>query len=177
MALSKEKKSAVIDEVAQSLAASKLTVAARYAGTSVQSLQTLRKEAKAKETVVKVIKNRLFRKALASLPQFEGLDASGLEGQLIYAFSASDELSPAQALAEFAKREPQIQFVAGISSQGEWLSADDVQALASLPTKDQLKGQLVGVLAAPLSGFISVNQANLRGLAQVFAARAKAIAE
>ena len=175
MALTKQKKAEVIEAVASALADSKLTVAARYSGTSVQAMQELRKEAKDKGAVVKVIKNRLFKKALGQVPAFKALDASLLEGQLLYAFSAVDELSPAQALADFAKRQPQLELVAGLSSLGEWLSAEDVMALASLPTKDQLKAQLVGVIAAPLGGFISVNSANLRGLAQVFTARAEAI--
>ncbi len=173
MALSKDKKTEVVSEVSQLLNESKLTVIAQYAGTSVKSLHELRTQAKQNGTKVKVVKNRLILKALSDNDQFKDFDTSLLTGQLMYAFNAQDEVAPAQALASFAKTQPQIQFVAGIDADGKLLSAEDVKHLASLPSKEQLRGQLVGTIAAPLSGFMNVMSGNIRGVLNVLSARAE----
>jgi large subunit ribosomal protein L10 len=166
MALSKDRKTEVVAEVGRLLVDSKLTVIAKYAGTSVKSLQALRAEAKQNGTKVSVVKNRLVIK-------FKDFDTSLLIGQLMYAFNADDEVAPAQVLANFAKSEPQIEFIGGINADGQLLSADDVKALASLPSKDQLRAQLVGTIAAPLSGFVNVLSGNVRGVLNVLNARAE----
>lgn len=172
MALSKDKKAEVINEVSELLDASKLTVIAKYSGTSVKSMQELRRVAKEGNTTISVAKNRLVKKAMDGQEKFANTDTAFLSGQLMYAFNAEDEVAPAQVIANFAKTEPQIEFVAGISSDGSVLTADDVKALASLPGKDQLRGQLVGTIAAPLSGFVNVLSGNVRGILNVLNARA-----
>jgi large subunit ribosomal protein L10 len=171
MALSKEKKAEVVSEVAALLSGSKLTVIAEYSGTSVQSLQQLRRSSSDSGTVVRVIKNRLFKKVLETSPKFKDLDLNFLNGQLIYAFNSEDEVAPAQNLAAIAKQEPQIQFMGGINQGGQFLAAEDVMALAALPGKDQLRAQLVGTIGAPLSGFVNVMAGNVRAVLSVLNAR------
>jgi large subunit ribosomal protein L10 len=92
---------------------------------------------------------------------------------LMYAFNAEDELAPAQALADFAKQQPQIEFIGGLNADGELLSAEDIKVLASLPSKQQLRAQLVGTVAAPLSGFVNIMSGNIRGVLNVLGARAE----
>jgi large subunit ribosomal protein L10 len=173
MALTKEEKKDIIDEVAGLLASSKMTVVAKYQGTSVKSMQQLRREASNSGTRVIVVKNRLFRKAVESTDNLKDIDTGALTGQLLYAFNADDEVAPAQNLAAFAKNEPQIEFVGAISKDGQFLSAEDVKALASLPTKEQLRAQLVGTISAPVSGFVNVLAGNIRGVLNVLNARAE----
>lgn len=172
MALTKEKKVDVVKTTSDLLAGSKLTVVAKYQGTSVKSLQQLRRDASADGTKVQVIKNRLFKLALANDDRFTELDTSLLTGQLIYAFNSEDEVAPAQGLAKFAKDEPQLEFVGAITDDGRFLAADDVKALADLPSKDHLRAMLVGTVAAPLSGFVNVLSGNVRGVMNVLNARA-----
>lgn len=175
MALTKDKKAEIVSEISDLLGSSKLTVIATYRGTSVKSLQELRKSSKESGTVVVVVKNRLFAKALQSNDKFKDVDLSSLKGQLMYAFNADDEVAPAQNLASFAKKQPQIEFVGALSEEGLLLGADDVKALASLPSKNQLRAQLVGTIAAPLSGFVNVMAGNVRGLLNVLSARSESI--
>jgi large subunit ribosomal protein L10 len=175
MALSRDKKNQVVAEVSELLANSKLTVVARYQGTSVKSMQQLRRQARENGTGVRVIKNRLFKQVLAGNDKFKDLDTDMLSGQLLYAFNADDDVAPAQSLAQFAKQEPQIEFVGGLSGDGQLLGAEDIKVLAALPTKEQLRGQLVGVIASPLSGLVGVMNANLRGVLTVLDARADQI--
>lgn len=173
MALSRDQKEAVVDEVSRLLTDSKLTVIARYSGTSVKAMQDLRKHAKNSETQVRVIKNRLAKTAIAKNDNFKNINTSFLKGQLMYAFNAQDEVAPAQSLAEFAKEQPQIEFIAAIAADGTFLPAEEVKLLANLPSKQQLRGQLAGLIESPLSGFTAVVGANLRGVLNVLNARAQ----
>lgn len=171
MALSKSKKSEVVSEVSDLLSSSKITVIAKYQGTSVKAMQSLRKAAKDNGSTVKVFKNRLVIQALKANPVFKDVDTSSLKDMLLYAFSSEDEVAPAQTLANFAKTNPSIEFIGGINQEGQMVSAEDVKALASLPNKEQLRAMLVGTIAAPLSGFVNVMSGNLRGLVNVLKAR------
>lgn len=173
MALTKEKKTAVVDELSQLLADSRMTVVTAYQGTTVKAMQELRRQARENGTTLKVVKNRLVIKALQGNDTYKDADTSALNGMLLYAFNSEDEVAPAQTLAAFAKKQPSIQFVGAFSAEGQFIAADDVKALAALPSKQQLRGMLVGTLAAPLSGFVNVMSGNVRGVLNVLSARAE----
>lgn len=175
MALTKEEKNQVVADVSELLAHSKLTVIAEYQGTGVKQMQELRRSARETGTVVKVVKNRLVRQALLATESLKEADTSVLTGQLLYAFNADDEVAPAQALANFAKKNPTLEFVGAITPDGQLMAVEDVKSLAALPSKDQLRAQLVGTLGAPLSGFVNVLSGNIRGVLNVMSARAEAI--
>jgi len=175
MALSKEKKVGTVDEVKRLLAGSKMTVFAHYQGTPVKAMQELRSTAKEGGTVIRVVKNRLFKKALAATDNLKDVDQENLRGQLLYAFNETDEVAPAQNLAASARTNPQIKFVGAITADGQLLSADEVQSLANLPTKDQLKAQLVATIGSPLSGVVKVMTANVRGVLNILRARAESL--
>ena len=172
MALTKQKKQNVIDEVAELLAASKLTVVAGYKGTTVKQLQTLRKQAKDGQTAVKVIKNRLVIQALKGSELYKNADTSELNSQLLYAFNSTDEVAPAKVLADFAKKNPSIVFVGAYTTDGLFIGASDVKALAALPSKHQLLAGLIYTLNAPLNGVMSGLSGNLHGLLQGLEAKA-----
>jgi len=79
-------------------------------------------------------------------------------------------------LQKFAKEEaPSVEFVGAITSEGQFMAAEDVKALAALPSKVQLRAQLVGTVAAPLTGFANVLSGNLRGVINVINAKAETI--
>lgn len=172
MALTKQKKQEVIDEVSQLLANSKLTVVAKYQGTTVKQLQTLRKNARGEGTSVKVIKNRLVVQALKDSDLYKGADTSALTSQLLYAFNNTDEVAPAKALADFAKKNPTIEFVGAFTTDGLFISAADVKALASLPSKNQLIAGVINTLQSPVRDVMSGLGGNLHGLLQGLEAKA-----
>ncbi len=177
MALTKAKKYEVVDEVNALLDSSKLTVMAAYTGTGVKQMQELRRQAKEGGTKVKVIKNRLVIKALESNDKFKDIESTVLTGQILYAFNSEDELAPAKVLFDFAKTQPTLEFVGAITSDGILIGPDDVKALASLPTKDQLRAQLIGTISAPLSGFVNVLSGNVRGVLNVLNAQAESLGQ
>lgn len=174
MALSKSKKNEVVSEVAELLKASKLTVVAQYQGTTVKAIQNLRKEAKANGTKVSVIKNRLVIKAVEANETLKGVDTGALKGQLLYAFNDSDEVAPAQVLNTFAKTNPSIQFVGAITADGNFMSADDVKALAVLPSKNELVAQVVATLLSPVHDVTNALSGNLHALLDGVEAKAAA---
>jgi large subunit ribosomal protein L10 len=172
MALTKAKKQEVIEEVSKLLNESKMTVVVRYKGTTVKQLQSLRKEAKGNETTVKVIKNRLIVQALKDSKLFKDADKSALNSQLLYAFNSADEVAPAQVLANFAKKNPTIEFVGAYTTDGVFIGPDDVKALAALPSKTQLIAGIISTLNAPVNGIMSGLSGNLHGLLQGLEAKA-----
>jgi len=164
MALTKNKKNEVVAEVSELLGSSKLTVVAQYQGTTVKAIQALRKEAKSNGTKVSVVKNRLVIKALESNDILKSVDMSALTGQLLYAFNSEDEVAPAQILNTFAKTNPSIQFVGAITSDGQFMSADDVKALATLPSKNELIAQVIANLLSPVHDVTNALSGNLHAL-------------
>jgi large subunit ribosomal protein L10 len=173
MALSKEQKAEVISEVVELLSSSKITVLAHYKGLSVKSIQSLRKSAAAGDTTVKVIKNRLFKQAIKEIGVFKDVDTSILKDQLLYAFNSEDEVAPAQILNNFSKNDPHLEFAGGFTKEGIFLGAEEIKQMASLPSKNQLRAQLVGTISAPLSGFANVLSGNVRGFLNVLNSRSQ----
>lgn len=174
MALTKDKKSEVITEVAELLAASKMTVVTKYQGATVKAMQQLRRQARDNGTKVKVVKNRLVRQAILKTDSLKDVDTSALEGMLVYAFNSEDEVAPAQAIAQFAKTNPNLEFVGAISADGKFLSADEVKALATLPGKDQLIGEVVAMLLSPVNDITNALSGNLHALLDGIADKAAA---
>ncbi len=172
MAISRDKKNTLVAELAELFASSKGSVGAAYTTLSVSDLQELRAVAREAGVVIKVAKNRLVRVVLGNSDKFKAADTSLLTGQLVYAFSSDDEAAPAQVLAKFAKTHPALQLVTGFDATGSSLDTATVIALSTLPTKDQLRGQLVSVIAAPLTGFLGVANGAQRGFAQVLSQHA-----
>ncbi len=164
MALTKAKKNEVVANVSELLAESKLTVVAEYKGTTVKAIQSLRKDAKENGTKVSVIKNRLVIKAIESSEKYKDIDVSALKGQLLYAFNADDEVAPAQVLNNFAKTNPSIQFVGAITPEGNFMSADEVKALAVLPSRSELIAQVVATLQSPVNDTMNALSGNLHAL-------------
>lgn len=172
MALTKTQKNDVVSEVSELLSDSKMTVVVKYQGTTVKALQALRREARDNGTKVKIVKNRLLKQALKQTKALKDVDASSLEGMLLYAFNSQDEVAPAQSIANFAKTNPTLEFVGAITAEGKFLATDEVKALATLPGKDQLIGQVLATLAAPLNDSISALSGNLHGLLDSIAVKA-----
>ena len=172
MALSKKEKDAIVAEVSQLLADSKLTVVAKYEGTTVKALQGLRRDAKANGTKVKVVKNRLIIKAIEATKSLKDVETSALEGMLLYAFNSQDEVAPARSLNDFALKNDSLVFVGAITADGQFLDAASVKALAVLPSKEQLIAGLINTLNSPVHGVMSGLKVNLHALLQGLEAKA-----
>ncbi len=164
MAITRDKKNALVAEMTDMLRDSRMAVFAQYQGLSVADVQELRKHAREAGVEIKVIKNRLVRVALGSIDTYKDTDTSPLTGQLLYAISRTDEVAPAQVLDTFAKTHPNLQFVGAFSGEGALLTADEVKALAGLPSKEQLIGQVISQLLSPVHDITNALSGNLHPL-------------
>lgn len=164
MAITRDKKQALVAQMSNALKDAKLTVFAQYNGLTVADVQELRAMAREAGVTITVIKNRLVRVALESVDTYKEVDTSALKGQLLYAISTNDEVAPAQVLDKFAKAHPELQFAGGFSAEGLALSADDVKALAGLPSKNQLIAEVVAQLLSPVHDVTNALSGNLHAL-------------
>jgi len=151
MPLSIEQKRALVDEVSQVAATAHSAVAAEYRGLSVGELTELRATARNSEVYLKVVKNTLAKRAIEGT-DFECMQSS-LSGPLILAFSREDPGAAARVIKGFAKDHEKLVAVA-IALGGELYSAADIDRVASLPTLDEARAQLLGTLSAPMSQLV-----------------------
>lgn len=149
MPLNKAGKQAVVTEVAAKVAHARAIVLAEYRGLAVGDLTQLRVKARAQQVYLRVLKNTLARRAVADT-SFAPL-AEQMRGPLIYGIS-DDALAAAKVLHGFAKSNDKLVIRAG-AYEGKLIDQAAVQALASIPSRDELLARLIGVMQAPLSGF------------------------
>ncbi len=152
MSLNLDEKKAVVAEVAAQVANAQTIVVAEYRGVEVTNLTVLRKKARESGVYLRVLKNTLVRRAVADTP-FAGL-GDKMVGPLIYSISA-DPVAAAKVLSDFAKTNDKLVLKAG-SYAGKVLDSAGVQALASIPSRDELLARLLGVMQAPVSGLAVV---------------------
>jgi large subunit ribosomal protein L10 len=174
MAISRDKKNTLVAEMSEVLATAKMTVFAQYQGLSVADVQELRRTAREAGVTIKVVKNRLVRVAMGELDTYKDTDTASLTGQLIYAISAEDEVAPAQVLDKFAKTHPALQLVGAFSGEGAVLDTAEVKALAGLPSKNQLIGEVVSQLLSPVNDITNALSGNLHALLDGVEAKATA---
>jgi large subunit ribosomal protein L10 len=173
MALKREEKNQIVKEVSELFEKSKITILATYRGTPVKSMQQLRRQSKDSGTTLKVVKNRLAIQAIKGTKSLAETPVEELKGMLLYAFNETDEVAPARSLADFAKKQPTIEFVGAISADGKFLPAEEVKALSALPSKGVLIAQVIDTLLSPLNSVTNALSGNLHGLLDGVEAKAK----
>jgi large subunit ribosomal protein L10 len=145
-----------------------VVVVAHYAGLTVAQFQKLRREMKANGATVKVAKNRLAKIAL------EGTDVASisnlLTGPTLIAYSSDPVAAPKVAIA-FAKENDKLVILGGAMGKTA-LNPDGVKALATMPSLDELRAKLLGLLQAPATKIAQLSTAPAAKLARVFQAYA-----
>ena len=149
MGLNLDDKKAVVAEVSAQLANAQTMVMAEYSGVQVADLTVLRAKARQSGVYLRVLKNTLVRRAVVGTP-FEPL-AEHMAGHLIYGVS-EDAVAAAKVLNDFAKGNDKLVLKVGCYG-GKVLDKAGVQALASIPSREELLAKLLGVMQAPVSGF------------------------
>lgn len=161
--MARPEKIEAVAEMKERLEACEIAIATQYVGINVEKVTELRRQLRAAGVEFKVYKNTLARRALKEL-DLEGA-ADFMSGPTAWAFS-KDPVAPAKILRDFAKKSPKVQMVGGVLS-GKPVNGDQLKALATLPTREQLLGQVVGTIAAPLRNFVGVLNAVPRNLVSV----------
>lgn len=169
MPLNLEDKKVLVAEVTEVAKTALSVVAAEYRGLTVSQMTDLRAKARAQGVYMRVVKNTLARKALAGTA-FEPVGPK-LKGPLVLAFSKDDPGAAARVVKAFSKDNEKL-VATLVSIGGDVLSAKDLEKVASLPTRDQARAQLLGLLTAPLQQLAAVVAAPGQDLVRVIAAYA-----
>ena len=162
----KQQKEVLVAQVADKARAAKALVFADFKGLPVKDLTVLKRELRATHSEWLVLKKTLLNIALEQAGI--KVNARDLGGQVAIIFS-SDEVSAAKVIAPFAKKNDKVR-IAGGALGSVALSIEEVQALAKLPSQDELRAQLVGTLQAPIAGFVRTLSANISGFVRVLQA-------
>ncbi len=140
-------KVATVDAVKERVDSTSTAVVTEYRGLTVAEISSLRKELKKADAEYKVLKNTLVRRAIEGTPS-EPLGAF-LEGPTAIAWVKGDVSAVAKILRDFSKTTPTLVLKGGVLD-GKTLSANDLKALADLPSREVLLAQLAGLLASPM---------------------------
>ncbi|MDV7338454.1 50S ribosomal protein L10 [Terasakiella sp. A23] len=167
--MNRTEKEELVAEMRDVFASSSTVVVAHYSGLTVTEMEELRGKMRESGAGFKVTKNRLTKLALAD-SKFEGLGEM-LSGPTAIAYS-EDAVAAAKASVEFAKKNEKLVILGGAMDETA-LDVAGVKALASMPSLDELRGKLVGVLQAPAQKLAAVTQAPAGQLARVFGAYGK----
>lgn len=151
MALNLENKKAIVAEVAEVAKHATSLVAASYSGLTVAQLTELRKKARETGVYMRVVRNTLARRAFEET-KFSCMD-SALVGPLVLAFSKEDPGAAARLMKDYAKKFDKLE-VKALSIDGVLMAANDLNKLASLPTREQAIAQLMSVMLAPVTKFV-----------------------
>lgn len=151
MPLRLDQKKAVVAEVNEVAGRALAAVAAEYRGLKAGEMDELRAKARESGAFLKVVPNRLARRALVGT-EFECMDEA-LQGPLMLGFSMEDPGSAARVINDFRKNHEAL-VVKAVSVSGQLLPASDVERLAKLPTREQALAMLMGVMQAPISKFV-----------------------
>jgi large subunit ribosomal protein L10 len=170
MALRLEDKKALVDEVNAVAASAHSAIAAEYRGLTVAQVTALRAKARSQGVYVRVIKNTLARRAVEGT-EFACLKEA-LKGPLILAFSREDPGSAARVVRDFAKDNEKL-VTKAVAIGGALYGPADLERLASLPTLDQARAMLLGVLQASGTKLVRTLAEPAALLARVLAARGK----
>ncbi len=171
MALRLEDKKALVEEVSAIAATAHSAVAAEYRGMTVAQITALRSKARSQGVYVRVIKNTLARRAVEGT-EFACLKEA-LKGPLILAFSREDPGAAARVVKDFAKTNDKL-VTKAVAIGGTLYGPADLERLASLPTLDQARAILLGVLQAPGTKLARTLAEPAALIARVLAARCKA---
>jgi len=162
----RSQKEALLDEIKSLLVAHDDMFVSDYRGLTVAELKELRGSLRESGGSMHVLKNTLTRRAAAETGR-EALTEL-LNGPTAVTFCGDDPVAAAKALSDFARKHDSL-VVRGGLLQGQIIDAAGVKALATMPPREILLGQVVGTMAAPISGLVTVLQGTLAGFVRALA--------
>ncbi len=162
--LTRTQKAEVVSELQDRLQRQRVSIFTDVRGIGVAKLSLLRRELKKLGAELKVAKKTLLARALAAADI--AIAPKALEGEIGVIFGYEDQVAPARAAAKFAKDNGTFKILKGVLEQ-RILEATEVLALAKLPPREELVGQLAYMLNAPLAGLANTLAGNIRNLVGV----------
>jgi len=169
--LTKNQKIELVKDLTEKIKVAKSAVFVDFKGLKVKDATILKRSLREAGAQYMVVRKTLIDIALKNAG-VEGASIASMEGQVAISLSNTDEVAAAKIIDTFAKTNENVKMLGGVLA-AQLMDAAQVKALAKVPSKEQLLGQLVGTLNAPISGFVNVLAGNLRGLVGVLNAISK----
>lgn len=151
--MNRQEKTAEVARLQDELSRASIAILAGYRGLTVAAVTDLRRKLKEKSSRLKVVKNRLAKIAIKGTA-YEVL-AEKLVGPVALVTSDKDPVAPAKVLTDFAKDNDKLDLKMGVL-QGSALKSKDIEALAKMPSKEELIAKLMGSMQAPMQNLVSV---------------------
>ena len=148
-----EVKQPIVDKIAEEIKDAQSVVLVDYRGLTVAQDTELRKQLREAGVVYKVYKNTMMKRAFEGT-EFAALDDC-LEGPSAIAISKDDATAPARILAKYAKQFPALELIAGVV-EGNYNDQAGIQALSTIPSREELLGKLLGSIQSPITNFARV---------------------
>ncbi|MBI4495439.1 MAG: 50S ribosomal protein L10 [Deltaproteobacteria bacterium] len=165
-----EDKRRVVADLQQKMQKARVTILTRFVGLNVEKMTHLRRELRRAAVDYQIVKNTLLRLALRGTDK--DILAPHLEGPIALAWSDTDPVAPARVLAKFAKDFPELQILVAYS-EGKLWSPGEVQAWVNLPSLEELRGRILGLIQAPAARLARLTATPGTGLARVLKARSE----
>lgn len=174
MAITKEKKQALLAEYLDKASRAQMLIITEHRGLTVKQAQELRRSLAPHQAAFHVVKNTLLRRALQELGR--PVPDSLLSGPTAVSYCFGDVAAVAKAVDDFARASGVLQIRGGLLGS-QVVDAEGVRALANLPPREVLLARVVGGIQAPIVGLVSVLGGVLRGLVNVLDARRRQLEE
>lgn len=164
MALTKEQKKKILEDLKEKIARQKAMIFVDFTGLKVKDLSNLRKKLKSADNELKVVKKTLLGSAFKER-DFK-IDIEKLKGEVAIIFGFKDGLSPAKTIYQFSQENPNLKILGGFFER-KFREAEEIITLAQLPTREELLAKLAGTIFAPVSNLVKVLEGNIKGLLRV----------
>lgn len=158
--LTRIQKEELIKELADKLKRQKSLVFTDFSGLGVSDIQDLRRKLKEVDAEYKITKKTLIKLALEKAKK--EIDVAQFRGQIALVFGYKDPITLFKVISEFSKAKENLKISGGLM-ENKFLTKEEIEELAELPSKEELLARIVGGIRAPISGFINVVQGNIFG--------------
>lgn len=161
MALKKEQKKKIVEQLEENIGGQKAMVFAAIEGLKANELFVLRKKLKETNCLLRVAKKTLL--SIVFKKKKIDFESRKLSGQLALIFGFEDEISPAKTAYQFSLTNEKLKILGGFL-EGKFRPAEEIIALAKIPSRQELLARVVSNIFSPASSFVNVLQGNIKGL-------------
>ena len=168
--LNREQKTQAVAALSEQFGKAKAAYLVDFKGLNVEEVTTLRKNLSSVEAEMKVVRNTLAKIAIKDHPGIETALDEHFVGTNAVVFSYGEPSASAKALSDFSKEAEELQIKSGVMD-GVALTEAKIKVLANLPSKDELRAQLLGTFAAPMSKFVRTLNEVPSGFVRILAAK------
>jgi len=163
MALTKDQKGKIIEDLKEKIEKQKIMIFVNFAGLKVKDLFELRKKLKLANCQLKVAKKTLLNLILKNYNTVLFQEVVKLKGQMAVIFGFTEVILPAKIVYQFSLGNPNLKILGGYFEE-KFREPDKIITLAEIPSLNELLARLVKNISAPISNFVNILEGNLKGL-------------